>query len=102
MNGLTEQEFEAVKSGLERGDRQTIIELLNNGLNLSPMIKSLAYVQLQQMTDFQINDLCSKALTALPMLRENRINDLVNLLTNYGVPGPIIQVIKTYGNRNND
>lgn len=93
---ITPDQLTDIQTRLAAGDRETIIELLNHGLNLPPLVKSMAYVQLQQMTDIQINDLCSKVLTALPLLVENRISELTDLLTGFGVPDPIIGIIKTY------
>jgi hypothetical protein len=101
MIAMTPEFMEDIKTRLQAGDRETIIELLSNGLNLPPMVKTLAYVNLQRMSQAEINALCSKVLAALPLLVENRIDELSTLLTGFGVPGPIIDLIKTYGTHNN-
>jgi hypothetical protein len=76
--------------------RELLVELLQAGDNINPMMKMVAYSGLMRLSDVEIVKISNMALHALNCLETGDLPGLQNYFDRLGVPSPISSIIISY------
>ncbi len=102
MTDLSEldQIEEAIRSG--EGNRDLLIEIISKGALFPPLVKTLVYAAVMQMSDQKVKEFSGYALEAIGYARNKDMDGLEKFLLSSGVPTPMVELIKPYVNRAQD
>lgn len=94
-------DLKEVKTALENHNRESLVALASNGLNLPRPILVLAYTQIQSMPQEKINILCDKTIAAIDYILAGDLPGLEDYLNKETIPPPLIKAILKAINENN-
>lgn len=82
--------LQSVKQQLEKNSREALIELAFTGSIVPKVLKPQIMLLINTASNQAIQDICSKALEAIPFLENKDPSGLESFLTGLGVPQPFI------------